>query len=180
MQYMLLIYEDERIYGGPEKNGPALQEMIAKHMAFAPGLGSARVGGAGLKGTAAATTVRAGNLSSNADERQRTRLCQHEAGGRMIAALAARFRNLDIAEEALADACAARGGGGLAERRHTTRHCSMALLRRAAPRSRSKGGTASMPVRGKNAKASRLEARMSRSLVCPVSHSRRKPVLLCL
>ena len=28
MQYMLLIYEDERIYGGPEKTGPALQEMI--------------------------------------------------------------------------------------------------------------------------------------------------------
>jgi hypothetical protein len=32
-------------------------------MAFAPELGSARVGGAGLKGTAAATTVRAGNGS---------------------------------------------------------------------------------------------------------------------
>ena len=59
MQYMLLIYEDERIYGGPEKTGPALQEMVAKHMAFAPSLGSARVGGAGLKGTASATTVRA-------------------------------------------------------------------------------------------------------------------------
>jgi hypothetical protein len=61
MQYMLLIYEDERVYGGPEKNGPALQEMIAKHMAFAPTLGSARVGGGGLKGTASATTVRPGN-----------------------------------------------------------------------------------------------------------------------
>src|SRR4029077_20082978 len=55
------IYEDERIYGGPEKTGPALQEMMAKHMAFAPTLGSARKGGAGLKGTASATTVRAGN-----------------------------------------------------------------------------------------------------------------------
>jgi hypothetical protein len=61
MQYMLLIYEDERVYGGPEKTGPALQEMIAKHMAFASTLGSSRKGGAGLKGTASATTVRAGN-----------------------------------------------------------------------------------------------------------------------
>ena len=61
MQYMLLIYEDERNYGGPEKNGPALQEMVAKHRAFAPTLGSARQGGAGLKGTASATTVRAAN-----------------------------------------------------------------------------------------------------------------------
>jgi hypothetical protein len=61
MQYMLLIYEDERINGGPEKNGPVLQEMMAKHMGFAPTLGSARKGGAGLKGTASATTVRAGN-----------------------------------------------------------------------------------------------------------------------
>jgi hypothetical protein len=61
MQYMLLIYEDEHVYGGPEKNGPALQEMVAKHMAFVPTLGSARVGGGGLKGTASATTVRTGN-----------------------------------------------------------------------------------------------------------------------
>jgi hypothetical protein len=59
MQYMLLIYEDERVYGGPKKNGPALQEMMAKHMAFAPTLGYARKGGAGPKGTASATTVRA-------------------------------------------------------------------------------------------------------------------------
>jgi len=34
---------------------------MAKHMAFAPTLGSATKGGAGLKGTASATTVRAGN-----------------------------------------------------------------------------------------------------------------------
>jgi hypothetical protein len=61
MQYMLLIYENERNYGGPEKNGPALQEMVAKHRAFAPTLGSARAGGAGLKGTASATTVWSGN-----------------------------------------------------------------------------------------------------------------------
>ena len=57
MQYMLLIYEDERVYG-PDKNGPAIQEIVAKHMAFSKELGSARVGGAGLKDTSAATTVR--------------------------------------------------------------------------------------------------------------------------
>jgi hypothetical protein len=57
MQYMLLIYEDERIYG-PEKSGPAMQEIVAKHMAFNKELGAARVGGAGLKSTSAATTVR--------------------------------------------------------------------------------------------------------------------------
>lgn len=57
MQYMLLIYEDERIYG-PDKNGPALQELVAKHMAFNKELGAVRVGGAGLKATASATTVR--------------------------------------------------------------------------------------------------------------------------
>jgi hypothetical protein len=57
MQYMLMIYEDERIYG-PNKNGPALQEMVGRHMAFAESLGARRVGGAGLKATSAATTVR--------------------------------------------------------------------------------------------------------------------------
>jgi hypothetical protein len=61
MQYLLLIYEDERVYGGPEKNGPVLQEMMEKHMAFGPTLGSVMKGGAGLKGTATATTVRAAN-----------------------------------------------------------------------------------------------------------------------
>jgi hypothetical protein len=57
MQYMLLIYEDERIYG-PNKTGPALQEIVSKHMAFNKELGAARVGGAGLKATTSATTVR--------------------------------------------------------------------------------------------------------------------------
>src|SRR5262245_53003574 len=57
MKYALLIYEDERVYGG-DKSGTALQEMMGKHMAFGKELGSAGVGGAGLKGTAAATTVR--------------------------------------------------------------------------------------------------------------------------
>lgn len=60
MQYMLLLYEDERIYG-PDKSGPAMQEIVGKHIAFRTELGAARVGGAGLKGTAAATTVRTAN-----------------------------------------------------------------------------------------------------------------------
>ncbi len=57
MKYALLIYEDERVYG-PDKNGPDMREISAKHMAFHAELGSARLGGSGLKGTAAATTVR--------------------------------------------------------------------------------------------------------------------------
>lgn len=57
MQYMLLIYEDEKIYG-PDKNGPAIQEIVARHMEFNKELGAARVGGAGLKATNAATTIR--------------------------------------------------------------------------------------------------------------------------
>ena len=62
MQYALFIYEDETLYG-PDKNGPAIQEIVAKHMAFNRELGAARVGGAGLKGTNAATTVRTSNGS---------------------------------------------------------------------------------------------------------------------
>jgi hypothetical protein len=58
MQYMLLIYEDESLYGNAGKVGPALQEIVAKHMAFNRDLGAVRVAGAGLKGTATATTVR--------------------------------------------------------------------------------------------------------------------------
>lgn len=57
MQYAFLIYEDEAIYG-PNKSGPAMQEIVAKHMAFNRELGSKRIGGAGLKGTTSATTVR--------------------------------------------------------------------------------------------------------------------------
>ncbi len=57
MQYAFLIYEDEAIYG-PNKSGPAMQEIVAKHMTFNRELGSKRIGGAGLKGTASATTVR--------------------------------------------------------------------------------------------------------------------------
>ena len=62
MHYMLLIYEDERIFGEEEDN-PALQEIVAKHGEFAQSLGSALKGGAGLKSTATATTVRAASGS---------------------------------------------------------------------------------------------------------------------
>jgi hypothetical protein len=62
MKYMLLIYEDERVYG-TDKNGPAIQEIIGKHMAFGKELGSKRVAGAGLEATPAATTVRTSNGS---------------------------------------------------------------------------------------------------------------------
>ena len=59
MKYALLLYEDERIYGPrADKEGPVLQGLVAKHMAFSAELGARRIGGAGLKGTAAATTVR--------------------------------------------------------------------------------------------------------------------------
>jgi hypothetical protein len=57
MKYALLIYEDESIYG-PDKSGPKMQEIVGKHMEFSQSLGAKRIGGAGLKGTAAATTVR--------------------------------------------------------------------------------------------------------------------------
>lgn len=58
MKYALLIYEDEQLRGRPETAGDAHQGIMAKHMAFSAGLGARRVGGAGLQGTAMATTVR--------------------------------------------------------------------------------------------------------------------------
>jgi hypothetical protein len=57
MQYMLLIYEDETVYG-PEKGTPGAKDIIARHIAFGQELGPQRLAGAGLKGTAMATTVR--------------------------------------------------------------------------------------------------------------------------
>jgi hypothetical protein len=57
MQYILLIYENEKIYGA-DKSGPAMQETVGRHMAFSRELGPARIGGAGLRATASATTVR--------------------------------------------------------------------------------------------------------------------------
>jgi hypothetical protein len=57
MQYALLIYEDESVFG-PNKSGPAMQDIVARHIAFKEELGAKWIGGAGLKATAAATTVR--------------------------------------------------------------------------------------------------------------------------
>lgn len=61
MQYMLLIYENEEIFGGHEKTGPLMAEVGPKHFAFIGEMGAARLGGGGLKGTAFATTVRSEN-----------------------------------------------------------------------------------------------------------------------
>ena len=57
MQYLMLIYEDESIYG-PDKNNALMQTVGPQHMAFAKSLGPAWVAGAGLKATSTATTVR--------------------------------------------------------------------------------------------------------------------------
>ena len=58
MQYILLIYENEEIFGGPEKNGAIMADLGPRHYKFSAEIGEARLGGAGLKGTAYATTVR--------------------------------------------------------------------------------------------------------------------------
>lgn len=57
MKYALLIYEDESVYGDKGDNA-AMNEIVSKHMAFTQQMGERRLGGAGLKATAAATTVR--------------------------------------------------------------------------------------------------------------------------
>ena len=57
MRYMLLIYENEALWG-EEKNGPLLEKTIGEHMALVQELGSTLVNGAGLKATSTATTVR--------------------------------------------------------------------------------------------------------------------------
>lgn len=56
MQYALLIYENEAAYGGDDS--PAMHAVIARHNNFAQANGAVIRGGAGLTGTAAATTVR--------------------------------------------------------------------------------------------------------------------------
>ncbi len=57
MQYALLIYQQESVVG-LDQGSPALNEIVAKHMAFSRELGPTRIGGSGLKSTASATTVR--------------------------------------------------------------------------------------------------------------------------
>lgn len=58
MQYLLLIHEDERLYGGTES--PAWKAILDAHTRYAGELAKAGVirGGAGLKPTDTATTVR--------------------------------------------------------------------------------------------------------------------------
>ena len=57
MQYMLLIYEDVRIYG-PDRESPAARERRAQHIAYSRELGAKRLAGSGLKDASAATTIR--------------------------------------------------------------------------------------------------------------------------
>lgn len=57
MQYMLLIYEDESVYGD-KGDTPAMREIVARHWKLAEELGEKRLGGCGLQSTATATTVR--------------------------------------------------------------------------------------------------------------------------
>lgn len=57
MKYMLMIYEDEGVYG-PDGNSPAMADVIARHQAFSQQLGATIVGGGGLLPTRTATTVR--------------------------------------------------------------------------------------------------------------------------
>jgi hypothetical protein len=55
MQYALLIYEDESIYGPGKAN---VEEIVGLHRAFSRELGAKRTGGSGLKASSSATTVR--------------------------------------------------------------------------------------------------------------------------
>jgi hypothetical protein len=57
MQYALRIYEDESAFG-PNKGGPKLHQVVARHIEFTKELGKTRLGGSGLKATSSATTVR--------------------------------------------------------------------------------------------------------------------------
>jgi Uncharacterized protein conserved in bacteria len=57
MQYMLLIYEDERPYG-LDRESPLALERRAQHIAYSRELGATRLAGSGLKHSSAATTIR--------------------------------------------------------------------------------------------------------------------------
>jgi hypothetical protein len=61
MKYAFLLYEDEQLYGGPDKANPATQDLVARHMSFQRDLGPARVASGGLKSTAVATTLQSRN-----------------------------------------------------------------------------------------------------------------------
>lgn len=57
MQYILLIYENEAQWEGKE-GGEALEKVIGEHGALVQSIGASFKGGAGLKPTTTATTVR--------------------------------------------------------------------------------------------------------------------------
>jgi hypothetical protein len=59
MQYALLIYEDETVYG--DGFNQAMQEVIGRHIAFGQKNGHAVRGGQALQNTTSATTVRTAN-----------------------------------------------------------------------------------------------------------------------
>ncbi len=56
MQFALLIYEDQAVYGSDDS--PVMQDIIPRHMAFGQANGAAIRGGAGLRNPDTATTVR--------------------------------------------------------------------------------------------------------------------------
>lgn len=57
MQYALLIYEDEQVWGN-DKSGALLNDVVGQHIALIKDLGPQHVGGAGLKSSTTATTVK--------------------------------------------------------------------------------------------------------------------------
>ncbi|MBZ6075254.1 YciI family protein [Microvirga puerhi] len=57
MQYALLLYEDETIYGS-DRSGPAVKDLLAKHVALRNELGPQRLFSSGLKPTEMTTTVK--------------------------------------------------------------------------------------------------------------------------
>ena len=64
MQYALLIYEDEAVYG-ENKQGPELMSIVSRHVAFKETLGRRWVGGCGLAGTGTATTIKTSKAGSS-------------------------------------------------------------------------------------------------------------------
>lgn len=57
MQYLLMIYEDESVYGD-RVDSPELRDITARHMALAGSLGETLKAGAGLQPVTTATSVR--------------------------------------------------------------------------------------------------------------------------
>ena len=57
MQYLLMIYEDESVYGA-DPDAPELRDITARHMALAGSLGETLKAGAGLQAVTTATSVR--------------------------------------------------------------------------------------------------------------------------